>query len=1102
MNNYQLLLQKLDDFIRKYYLNKLLRGSLLFVTVLLGTYLFISLFEYQLYLSSLVRKAILLVFSSTILVAFYFWMIQPSIQYFKLGNQITHEQAATIIGKYFSDVKDKLLNILHLNQQSHNTYNKELIEASISQKSESIKLVPFSNAINLQENKKYLKLALPPFLLLLLILFIAPNVLKESSTRLLNPNTIFAKKAPFDFVLENKNLKIVQYEDVELKLRIKGKTIPNEVYVNDEGKKYKMEKLAVDQFTYRFSNIQNNLTFYFSAGEYNSNEHKIQVLKKPVLANFTTQLNYPNYIEKKAELLKNVGDLTVPIGTIIHWNFTTSGTDALNIIIDGEAAKATQNGTDQFTFSKKINKDTRYTIFVSNKEVNHSDSISFVISATPDNFPNINVEKIQDSTQLDFAIFLGAVGDDYGLSKLEFHATIKDEKGNLISSKKQALPLSNNSISDFNFQIDFAKYQLKNGQTMDYYFVVFDNDGINGPKSTKSQAFVYEKPTVLELEKQENKNNEAINNELNAASKDAAKLAAQMKEMKEKILNKKALSWEDKKQLQDIQKQHQQLAEQLKEIKNKYDENLKNQEDFKKENEEILEKQEKLQEMMNDMMNDEMKELMKQIEDILQKMEQKNTFENLDKMEMSNKNLKSELDKMQALFKQLQLEQKAQESIDKLNELANEQAKLAEQTKSNEKPRNELLQQQNDLNKKMDNINENLKQIEQLNKDVQKKLDTKDNQQQGEEIKDEMKNSSQELQQQQNDKASKSQKSSSQKMKQMADKMKNNLNQMQMDQNAEDIKMIRQLLENLVKLSFDQEQLMKELKQTEIEAPKYVQIIQKQNDLREDAKLIGDSLQALGKRQFQLQTFISDELYKLNREMKKSIDQLEARQKYIAAVAQQMVMTSTNNLALMLSESLDNIQKMQKQKQGKPGSGSCDKPGGEGQKPSLSEMQKKLGEQLGKMQEGLQQGKDPKKMGKDFADAVQKQAAIRQALKEMRDQMNQKKGSDGIGGIDDMIKKMDDLEKEFAKKKMNTETLKRQKEIETRLLEFEKAQREQQEDDKRQSKSAIEIPKKLPPNLDEYLQKRKAALELYKTVPPNLKPFYKNLVEKYLQLVN
>lgn len=81
---------------------------------------------------------------------------QPLIHYLKLGKQISHEQAATIIGKHFTDVKDKLLNILQLKQQSQNAYNKELIEASINQ-TESIKLVPFSNAINLNENRRYLK---------------------------------------------------------------------------------------------------------------------------------------------------------------------------------------------------------------------------------------------------------------------------------------------------------------------------------------------------------------------------------------------------------------------------------------------------------------------------------------------------------------------------------------------------------------------------------------------------------------------------------------------------------------------------------------------------------------------------------------------------------------------------------------------------------------------------------------------------------------------------------------------------------------------------------------------------------------------------------
>lgn len=1102
MHSYELLLQKLDEFIRKYYLNKLLRGALLFLGLLLGFYLFISLFEYQLYFSSAIRKVLLVGFVGTALTTLFFWILKPLSQYLKLGKQITHEQAATIIGLHFADIKDKLLNLLQLKQQSQNAVNKELIEAGIQQKTDAIKLVPFSNAINLAENKKYLKYALPPLFILLFLLIGAPNILKESNTRLLNPNKVFAKKAPFDFVLENKNLKALQYGDIEIKLAIKGNTLPNEVFIYENGKNYKMEKTAADQFSYRFTNVQKNISFYFSAGEFNSAGYEIQVLKKPMIANFSTHLVYPAYTNKKNENIKNNGDLIVPVGTIVNWDFQTSETDIVKIIIDGQANISDKKGKNNFMFSKKILKDTRYTILVANHEVENGDSVSFTIAATPDSYPSISVEKIQDSTQKDFAIFLGAVSDDYGLSRLEFHYTIKNEKGVLVEAKKQNLPLGNKSITDFNFQIDFSKYQLKSGDKMDYYFEVFDNDGINGPKSTKSEAFVYDKPTVNQLEKQEFQNNEDIKGDLSTTARDVQKLSAQIKEMKDKILTKKSLSWEDKKQLEDIQKKHDELSKKLQDIKNKYDENLKNQDEFKKPDEEILKKQEKLQEMMQNMMKDEMKDLMKQIQDILQKMEQKNVFENLDKMEMSNKDLKSELEKMEKLFKQLQLEQKAQETIDKLNALSKEQDKLAQDTKENTQSQAELQQKQEELNKKMDNVKEDLKQLEQFNKENDNKLDTKDNAADAEDIKNEMQKSSDALEQKQNDKASKSQKSSAQKMQQMAQRMKSGLDKMQQNQAAEDIQLIRQLLENLVKLSFDQELLIADLKKTETESPKYVQIMQKQYDLRDDFKMIADSLQALGKRQFQVQSFISDEVYKLNREMKKALENLEERRKPTAGVAQQMVMTSANNLALMLSESLDNIQ--QQMNQGKAGSGSCNKPGGQGEKPSMSEMQKKLGEQLGKMQEGLKNGLDPKQMGKDFADAVQKQAAIREALRQMKEQMNQNqpKGENGLGGIDDMIKKMDDIERELASKKLSAGTIKRQKEIETRLLELEKAKRDQDEDDKRQSKTAIEVPRKLPPNLEEYLQKRKAAMELYQTVPPNLKPFYKNLVEKYLRLVN
>jgi hypothetical protein len=163
----------------------------------------------------------------------------------------------------------------------------------------------------------------------------------------------------------------------------------------------------------------------------------------------------------------------------------------------------------------------------------------------------------------------------------------------------------------------------------------------------------------------------------------------------------------------------------------------------------------------------------------------------------------------------------------------------------------------------------------------------------------------------------------------------------------------------------------------------------------------------------------------------------------------------------------------------------------------MQQLQKQLGDQLNKMKQDMQNGKDPKGMSKDFAEAVEKQAAIREALRKMKEEMSQ--GEKESGKVDDLMQKMDDLEKDLALKNLTNETLNRHKDIETRLLEYDKAKREQDEDEKRESKTAQELSKKLPPALEDFMQKRKATLEQYRTVPPDLKPFYKNLVEKYFQ---
>jgi hypothetical protein len=140
-------------------------------------------------------------------------------------------------------------------------------------------------------------------------------------------------------------------------------------------------------------------------------------------------------------------------------------------------------------------------------------------------------------------------------------------------------------------------------------------------------------------------------------------------------------------------------------------------------------------------------------------------------------------------------------------------------------------------------------------------------------------------------------------------------------------------------------------------------------------------------------------------------------------------------------------------------------------------------------------------MSKELAQAAAKQKALREALKQLNDAENK----DGKGGLGDLQKLMDEMNKtetDLVNKQLNTEMIKRQQEIMTRLLETEDALKERETDKERKSETAKEVARTLPPSLEEYLKKREAEIQLYKTVPPALKPYYKNLVENYFKNIS
>ena len=128
-------------------------------------------------------------------------------------------------------------------------------------------------------------------------------------------------------------------------------------------------------------------------------------------------------------------------------------------------------------------------------------------------------------------------------------------------------------------------------------------------------------------------------------------------------------------------------------------------------------------------------------------------------------------------------------------------------------------------------------------------------------------------------------------------------------------------------------------------------------------------------------------------------------------------------------------------------------------------------------------------MSQQLAEMAAQQAALRQKIQELSQELN-KDGTGAGNGLKEIVKEMEKVEEDIVNKRISTQTLNRQKEIMTRLLEHEKAQREQEYDEKRKAKF-----------LEYKLQKEKE-LELLKTIPPSLKPYYKNKVNEYFEQLN
>lgn len=1053
----QSILHLLSSYHRRYWRNEFVVGLLKSMLHMFLMGIFCAILEYFSWFPSLIRAAIVYGYC-LISVVIIFWYCRKGLWELMVPiNEAKFLQLAKQVGQHLPNTQqDELVNILQLANQSNQS---PLLEAAIKQKIEEVKPYSFDQFIQNQSLKTYF------FGLLLLSLFTLgvnrwnPSIFQKSTTRIIHYDFQYPKELPFAFQILNPNLQAIAGENFELRMQLKGQEVPTEAFVIWKEEKIPMEVKA-GSFRVNLPIGPQNQMFQFEAGGYFSEPQTIEVIRRPAILQVETEFVFPSYLHRAVEKNQQLSSVEIPEGTKIRWKIKAENEQGMLVKFKhGEIQPISKSIMARaYLYEKTFVEATEIQFGLTHSKLSTQWAPIQLIKVIPDSKPQVEIQATLDSLYYRFFVFKGLASDDYGLGQIQFVFQQRtNEQNKWSASKTQSIGFQKGkSRASFMHIFRMDSLGLKPGAQISYYFQVADNDGLHGPKWTKTTPIIWTFPEGALLNQQVNAEFSQMEKSLSNALEKAQGLKKELDEvMKRAQLGKEI----NEKTLAEIKQKEAALKKQLAELKALQDRWLGQTFSFQKPSELWQQKMADLQKMLEELNRDEAPTMNPETESSWQK--------SIQQKQQTEKNRALELKRLAQFYKDLKAEKILEDAIQGIQDIAEKQEKQNLSSPNTSEEAQKLLEE---FRKQEDALDE-LKTEKPENKEALDALEPLE------------KEIEQDFEKLQKGKKPSDQKKTVQDLKKLAKSLEEQRTQsesMELDLNMNQLRLV---LDDLLQMSFEQEKLMhSQLSKS---------ASQQQIRLSETARVLEDTLLSLGKKLLPLSSVITKETTQMRNRMNDASRYIKERKWDMAEMRQQQAMAATNNLALLISNLLQQLQ--QQQAQLNPGKKGKSK---QKMKGSWAGRQQKLNQKTREMQQGKGEPST-----EEMVKMAQEQARIRQEIEEAMKQLG---GNPGEGDLQEKLKKlmseMDKNEEDWINKRLSQDLLNRQNSLMPELLKAEKALKEQGEDPKRESKNALQKWRENPPpNLVPYLKKQQENNMLFQKVPVDLWPKYQQKVQKYLE---
>jgi hypothetical protein len=411
--------------------------------------------------------------------------------------------------------------------------------------------------------------------------------------------------------------------------------------------------------------------------------------------------------------------------------------------------------------------------------------------------------------------------------------------------------------------------------------------------------------------------------------------------------------------------------------------------------------------------------------------------------------------------------------------------------------------QNEDLARKQDAARKEMKKLRKKMQEMQKKMQSsqgapkkqmKQQMQQSKRMPQRMKQNSRQLRQSQMQKAQQGQKKMQKQLQQMSRQMQQMKKKMQGRQRQINIAGLRKALSNVLTLSRQQEGLRMGVRGLSSGDAQLRPYARRQRKLTEGLRTVSDTLQHLANNIPKMRRGIQEEAGAALDEMNAAVKQMSDRHAGRAAGRQKASMMHLNELALMLSDLLTNMQQQS---------------GGKGGGMSSQQMRKKLRQMAGqqqKLNKQIQQMLNKaqgERLSPDKQGRLRQMARQQEALQRKLEKMSRNRNVRGkaLGDLQKIAEDMEKTVEEMRERGASRRTVKRQRRIHTRLLNAQRSLNKRGTKKERKGKTGDDVRRESPDGLTPQEQAEKLRRDLIRALEKGYAPDYEQLIKRYFELL-